>query len=163
MTATDDETAALIDLVIDADDASEIALPDTPETLDSPEALDATETPDTSEMIGAPAMPDTPEVPDDDAGEADDSQLVSLAAETTGEEARRFAERLLEHRFNDLVIEAGEVQRIDTPCLEVLISTARRWSADGRRIEYRNGSQAFRQCLEALGLSLSFFEVVENA
>ena len=133
MTTMGDEAAAVPDVVTDADGTS---------------------------GLGFQA---TADITSGDLHEADGSQSVSLGAETTGEEARRLAEQLLEHRFKDLIIDAGDVQRIDTPCLEILVSAAHRWSADGRRIEYRNGSTAFQHCLEALGLSLSALEVVENA
>ena len=46
--------------------------------------------------------------------------------------APRLRDALLAYRGNDLTLDASQVQRPSTLCLQVLISAAKTWAADGK-------------------------------
>jgi|DewCreStandDraft_4_1066084.scaffolds.fasta_scaffold00506_72 anti-anti-sigma regulatory factor len=62
-------------------------------------------------------------------------------------------DQLLGRRGNDLVIDAAEVEVVSALALEVIVSAARQWSADGRQIALRNPSVAFARTCNHLGLA----------
>lgn len=63
--------------------------------------------------------------------------------------------RLLEalEKGNSLVIDAGAVQRITTPCLQVLASVAKTGEAGGTSVRFHNVPEAFAEAARLLGLS----------
>lgn len=79
--------------------------------------------------------------------------VLRLAAVSTSEDAEILAERILKQRGENLIIDTGDVERFDTPCVEVLIAASRLWSADGFSIELGSLSNPFESCLGALGIA----------
>jgi chemotaxis protein CheX len=64
------------------------------------------------------------------------------------------AEGLLSMRGSDLVIDASRVERVGGQCLQVLVSAAATWQADGLAMDYANSSDAFHEGLAVLGVKL---------
>ncbi len=88
--------------------------------------------------------------------------LLELSEKTTSEDVPEIVNNLLENRGKNLVIEAGKVERIDTHFIEALVATSKLWLSDGCLIEFVNVTEAFKNCLELLGISLSKLEVREQ-
>ncbi len=88
--------------------------------------------------------------------------LLALSDKNTSEDVPTIIGELLENREVNLVIEAGKVERIDTPFIEVLVATSKLWLSDGFSVEINNASEAFESCIKLLGISLSELEVREQ-
>ena len=58
---------------------------------------------------------------------------------------------LLEQRGEDLVVDAGAVQRIGGLGLQVLIAAKRAWAADGHSLSFDNPSSSFTEMLRLTG------------
>ena len=56
-------------------------------------------------------------------------------------------------RGKDVGIDASEVAHLGTNCLQILISAARSWSADGKSLTFASMSEAFSRDLGQFGLS----------
>ncbi len=111
-----------------------------------------------------PAKSEKAPVPADVKSPAvDESYLLELSAKTTSEDVPAIVDQLLANRGKNLVIEAGKVERIDTPFIEVMVATSKLWLSDGKSIEIANVTEAFESYLELLGISLSKLEVREQA
>jgi len=89
----------------------------------------------------------------------ENSYLLELSEKTTSEDVPAIVSVILENRKKNLVIEAGKVERIDTPFLEALLATSKLWLNDGFSIEIVNVTEAFENCIKLLGISLSELEV----
>jgi chemotaxis protein CheX len=63
---------------------------------------------------------------------------------------------LIEHRGEDLRIDAGGVDRLGGLCLQVLLSARRAWTEDGRNLEVHPRSPAFTETLTLFGASPRF-------
>ena len=61
-------------------------------------------------------------------------------------------ERLLSMRGRDLVLDASGVERIGTPGIQVLLSAAKTWTADGVKLSCINVSEMFSQNLATIGV-----------
>jgi chemotaxis protein CheX len=61
-------------------------------------------------------------------------------------------EKLLPLRGHDLLIDASQVERVGGQCLQVLISAASTWQADGATADILNPSDGFVEGLAALGM-----------
>ena len=96
-----------------------------------------------------------------EAGVEDGEATIVLGEDMKGEQAQPLSDQLLQHRCKNLELDAGDVSRIDTPCLEVLLSAARLWQSDGYQIRYARLSEAFSETAELLGMQMSNFEVLE--
>lgn len=88
--------------------------------------------------------------------------VLRLAAVSTSEDAEVLAEQILVQRGKNLVVDAGDVERFDTPCVEVLIAASRLWSSDGFSIELGSISQSFENGLETLGIGKYNLEAGEK-
>lgn len=58
---------------------------------------------------------------------------------------------LLDHRGQDLAVDASAVQRIGGLGLQVLLSASRLWSAEGRAFAFTNPSDPFNEMLRLTG------------
>jgi chemotaxis protein CheX len=68
--------------------------------------------------------------------------------------ATPLVENLLSLRGGELLLDASEVERLGGQCLQVLVSAAATWHADGFSIEFGNPSESFVEGLAALGVKL---------
>ncbi len=64
----------------------------------------------------------------------------------------QLAENLLAHRGSDVVIDAGQVERLGAQSLQVLLSAVATWRADGHLLEVANPSEAFTESLRVFGV-----------
>lgn len=67
------------------------------------------------------------------------------------------AKSLVESRGAGIVIDASAVQRLGAQCLQVLLSAASTWAADGQPLAIVNRSQAFAEGLQLLGIPAESF------
>ncbi len=74
------------------------------------------------------------------------AKVLDLAA------AGPLKEELAQVRGCSAVIDASEVQRLGTQCAQVLLSAQRTWLAEGQTFEISDGSEAFREGLNRLGV-----------
>jgi chemotaxis protein CheX len=84
--------------------------------------------------------------------------LLTLPEAMPGETAANIADIILTARNNPLTIDAGNVGRIDTPCIQVLLSAARLWREDGEQLNVTGGSEAFEDNISTLGLTTAELE-----
>jgi len=89
----------------------------------------------------------------------DDSFELKLPESLPGETATFMADLLLSARSNPLAVDASAVARIDTPCLQVLLSAARLWQEDGATMTLSAQSEVFTDNLTTLGLTTAEMEV----
>ena len=78
---------------------------------------------------------------------------VELPAVLDLRAAAPLADQLLALRGEPLTIDASKVDRIGGQCLQVLMSAAATWAADGASLQIAAPSEAFESGLELLGLS----------
>ena len=88
-----------------------------------------------------------------------DSFELTLPASLPGETATHVADLLLAARSNPVAVDASAVERIDTPCIQVLLSAARLWQEDGSTMTYSAQSEVFTDNLTTLGLTTAEMEV----
>ncbi|MCW3780119.1 STAS domain-containing protein [Defluviimonas salinarum] len=60
---------------------------------------------------------------------------------------------LLSHRGAALNVDAGAVEHLDTPCLQVLLAAAAEWRALRQHLDVTPMSEAFRDALRSFGLT----------
>lgn len=85
--------------------------------------------------------------------------VMTLPPSLPGETAAQMADAILATRSNPLRLDAGALERIDTPCLQVLLSAARLWREDGLAMEITGCSPVLEGNLGILGLTMADFEV----
>jgi chemotaxis protein CheX len=66
--------------------------------------------------------------------------------------ATPLAKMLLAQRGANIVIDASSVQRVGAQCVQVLLSAASTWTADGLSFVIANRSPAFVEGLQLLGI-----------
>lgn len=66
--------------------------------------------------------------------------------------AAPLAESLLTHRGTDIIIDAGEVERLGAQSLQVLLSAVATWHADGHSLDFAHPSAAFLESLQLFGI-----------
>ena len=81
------------------------------------------------------------------------SAELALPARLDLPAASPLAEALLALRGQDLCLSAEEVIHLGTPGLQVLLSAAKSWHADDRRLSIVSPSQAFTEQLAVLGFA----------
>ncbi len=106
---------------------------------------------ETSEELTA--IPDMPEIGDGQASR------FELSANLSGEKTAEFADHLLELRGKNLILDISELERIDTPCVQVLLSAARLWRDDECSITLDGRSEVFEATLGLLGIDQDRIEV----
>ena len=67
--------------------------------------------------------------------------------------AGTLAESFLQFGGEDLAIDAGKVQRLGASCLQILLSAARTWKAQGASLTLAHGSERFIDDLRLLGFT----------
>jgi chemotaxis protein CheX len=85
------------------------------------------------------------------AGTLQLSEVLSLAVATP------LAKALTERRGTDVVIDASHVRHLGAQCLQVLLSAASTWSAEGASLRICNRSTGFLLGLQLVGLPASTF------
>lgn len=91
--------------------------------------------------------------------EGESGYVMTLPASMQGETATQIADAILSARTNALIVDATAVERIDTPCIQVLMSAARLWREDGMPLTWSGRSTIFEENLDTLGLSAADLEV----
>ncbi|QKV19612.1 STAS domain-containing protein [Oricola thermophila] len=84
---------------------------------------------------------------------------LSLPESLPGELATHVADLLLAARGKPVAVDAGSVKRIDTPCIQVLLSAARCWRDDRLPMSISAQSEMFSDNLTTLGLTTAELEV----
>jgi chemotaxis protein CheX len=67
--------------------------------------------------------------------------------------AKPLAQALLERRGADVAIDASSVLRVGAQCVQVLLSAASTWTADGHSLAIVNRSPGFVEGLQLLGIA----------
>ncbi|MBL4731471.1 MAG: STAS domain-containing protein [Rhizobiaceae bacterium] len=88
----------------------------------------------------------------------DDITKHALPEISASEHADELSRTLQEMRGQHLNIDASGVNRIDTPCLQVLLAAAKQWMKDGVALKLAEPSEAFEASIAMLGLSIEQFE-----
>lgn len=83
---------------------------------------------------------------------AGDAFYLNLDASCTLRETADLQFSLVAANGNPVVVNAGDVQRIDTAGLQLLVALAQRQKAAGRALEWKAASPELRQCSARLGL-----------
>jgi chemotaxis protein CheX len=74
------------------------------------------------------------------------AKVLDLAA------AAALKEDLTQFRGRPAVIDASDVQRLGTQCVQVLLSAQRTWLSENQRFEIKESSEAFQEGLHRLGV-----------
>ena len=82
---------------------------------------------------------------------------MTLPSELDIKAAAPLAAELVTARGADLALNASQVERIGAQCLQVLLSAAATWSADGLELGIEHPSAAFTDAVRIAGLDLSRF------
>jgi chemotaxis protein CheX len=77
--------------------------------------------------------------------------------------AAPLAESLLGMRGGEVVLDAAEVQRVGTQCVQVIMSAIATWRADDIALCINDPSQEFRDALSLLGVGLAEISTEEAA
>lgn len=89
---------------------------------------------------------------------SDETNKFELPESSASETAGGLAQSLLDLRGQHLLIDASGVERIDTPCLQVLLGAAKQWVEDGVKLTLETPSEAFENSISLLGLTMEQFE-----
>ncbi|MBD8553490.1 STAS domain-containing protein [Rhizobium sp. CFBP 8762] len=81
-------------------------------------------------------------------------QTLTLPAVLDLNAASALKTQLLALRGSPVTIDAGQVDRLGTLCLQVLVSAGRTWEADNLPYTYENASDAFAKTTALLGVSV---------
>jgi chemotaxis protein CheX len=88
---------------------------------------------------------------------------IDLPASLDAAAAPALLETLLARRGAALEIDAEPVNRLGAQCLQILLSAAATWRADGVRLAVSAPSAEFSRALQLLGLSLDNLAAGEGA
>lgn len=91
--------------------------------------------------------------------ESETGFTMTLPANLPGETAAHMADALLAARSHSLAVDAGAVERIDTTCIQVLLSAARLWREEGATMSFTARSPVLESNLGTLGLTIADVEV----
>ena len=80
------------------------------------------------------------------------SAELALPARLDLPAAKPLAEAIIALRGQDLCLSAEGVTYLGTPGVQVLLSAARSWRADGKRLSLASCSEAFSEQLSILGI-----------
>ena len=90
------------------------------------------------------------------------SGSVTLPAELDIKAAAPLATELIALRGKDVALNASQIERIGGQCLQVLLSAAATWSADGAELTIEEPSPAFVDAVQIAGLELIHFTARNN-
>jgi chemotaxis protein CheX len=82
---------------------------------------------------------------------------MTLPSELDIKAAAPLAAELIAARGADIALNASQVERVGAQCLQVLLSAAATWSADGMEFSIDEPSPAFVDAIGIAGLDLSGF------
>jgi chemotaxis protein CheX len=82
---------------------------------------------------------------------------MTLPNELDIKAAMPLAAELLALRGKDLALNASQIERVGAQCLQVLLSAAATWEADGHDLTVDDPSVPFTDALRTAGLDLSHF------
>ena len=82
---------------------------------------------------------------------------MTLPSELDIKAAAPLAAGLIAARGADLVLNASQVERVGAQCLQVMLSAAATWRADGLELTVAEPSPAFADAVHTAGLDLSQF------
>ena len=82
---------------------------------------------------------------------------MTLPSELDIKAAVPLAAEFVAARGGDLALNASQVERIGAQCLQVLLSAAATWNADGVELTLEEPSPAFADAVRIAGLDLSSF------
>lgn len=82
---------------------------------------------------------------------------IALATELDIKAANPLAAEFLAARGKDISVNASQVDRIGGQCLQVLLSAAVTWAADGAELRLVAPSPAFADAVATAGLDLAQF------
>ena len=88
---------------------------------------------------------------------------ITIPGELDIKAAAPLAAGLIAARGADLVLNASQVERVGAQCMQVLLSAAATWSADGVELALEEPSQAFIDAAAIAGLDLSRFATTLTA
>lgn len=89
---------------------------------------------------------------------AKETVQVELPPVLDREAALKLTEIFRESRGRRLILDASQVTRLGTPCVQVLLSAAQTWREDLVSIRIVEASRPFREGLALLGLSVQALE-----
>lgn len=87
-----------------------------------------------------------------------DSRIVQLQSVLDFRVASDLRAQLLSVRGGDVVVDGADVERIGGQCIQVLVSAARTWEADGFSFAISRASNEMRRALAHVGLQTYFKE-----
>lgn len=82
---------------------------------------------------------------------------MTLPSELDIKAAAPLAAEFIAARGADIALNASQVERVGAQCLQVLLSAAATWSADGLELSLEEPSPAFVDAVAIAGLDLSHF------
>lgn len=82
---------------------------------------------------------------------------ITLPTELDIKAAAPLATELIAARGGDMVVNASQVEKVGAQCLQVLLSAAATWSADGVDLKLEEPSPAFADAIATAGLDLAQF------
>lgn len=90
------------------------------------------------------------------------TESITLSNELDIKAAGPLAAELLAARGKDLAVNASQIERVGGQCLQVLLSAAATWSADGAELTIEEPSPAFVDAVQTAGLDLAQFTARSN-
>ncbi|WP_421927106.1 STAS domain-containing protein [Neoaquamicrobium sediminum] len=90
------------------------------------------------------------------------TESVTLPNELDIKAAGPLAAELLAARGKDLTLNASQIERVGGQCLQVLLSAAATWAADGSELTIEEPSPAFFDAIQTAGLDLTQFTARSN-
>ncbi|MBX9453565.1 MAG: STAS domain-containing protein [Neoaquamicrobium sediminum] len=90
------------------------------------------------------------------------TESVTLPNELDIKAAGPLAAELLAARGKDLALNASQIERVGGQCLQVLLSAAATWAADGAELTIEEPSPAFVDAIQTAGLDLTQFTARSN-
>jgi len=90
------------------------------------------------------------------------SGSMTLPTELDIKAAGPLAADLLAVRGKQVALNASLVERVGAQCLQVLLSAAATWSADGAELTIEEPSPAFVEAIQTAGLDLTHFTARNN-
>ncbi len=90
------------------------------------------------------------------------TESMTLPNELDIKAAGPLAAELLAARGKDLTLNASQIERVGGQCLQVLLSAATTWTADGAELTIEEPSPAFVDAIQTAGLDLTQFTARSN-
>jgi chemotaxis protein CheX len=90
------------------------------------------------------------------------AESITLPTELDIKAAGPLTTQLLGLRGKDVTLNASQIERVGAQCLQVLLSAASTWTADGAELVISEPSPAFTDAIEIAGLELSRFSARNN-